>query len=122
MERVKKGEKYWYISGLLTVEARYETNGIMDAELFKTNNYFPANEYTPKMVEEMAKKLRAVLKGADVIEMPCEEKCVCSAEESNLYKTNEGEGTLAGFENGLHRGYEIGFLRSIEWLKSKIVK
>lgn len=69
MERVKKGEIYWYITVTLNVWSRCEDRDTFSEELVKTNNYF----YTKEEAEAMANKLRAVFKGAEVFEMPSEE-------------------------------------------------
>ena len=75
MERVKKGERYWSIvfdslfndDGFCVI---YYYEGLVDdvfSEIrFKRHNYFSSKEEA----ELMANKLRAVLKGADVIKMP----------------------------------------------------
>lgn len=117
MERVKEGEKYWFINGLFTVEARYESNGIMDTELFKVNNYFPASDYTPKMVNEMAEKIRKVLKGAIVIDkLPSEKEIENEALENNWIHKERGD---CNYPDNLCIEY---FKDGVNWLKSKIVK
>lgn len=116
MERLNKGEKYWFISGLFTVEARCEAHSIMDAELLKVNNYFPASEYTPKMVDEIAKKLRAVLNGADVIDMPSEEECETFAVEL----AREEAFVCETFST--RADWRMSSRMTVDWLKTKIVK
>ena len=121
MERVKKGERYWFISELFMVEARYESNNIMDAELFKANNYFPASLYTPKMVEEMAAKLRTVLKGADVIEMPSEEEIKAQQdriEDEVVFNIRDNSGMQLIYCTAINKSAEL----MADWLKTKIVK
>lgn len=73
--RVKKGEKYWYINtnaAITAMWADWDMEGnypSIDTTRFENGNYFQ----TCAEAEVMARKLRAVLKGADVIEMPSEE-------------------------------------------------
>lgn len=67
--RVPKGEKYWYIYDRFEVAFSIEDNSPISNKHFETNNYF----HTQEEAESMASKLRAVLKGADVLEMPSEE-------------------------------------------------
>lgn len=68
--RVNKGEKYWFINSFGEVVSKTESGVIDDAKRFEAGNYFSTKEEA----ESMANKLRAVLDGADVIEMPSEEE------------------------------------------------
>ena len=62
--RVPKGEKYWYINDCLYVSEGYE-RGICISEVhFIKGNYF----HTQEEAESAARKLCAILKGAEVIE------------------------------------------------------
>lgn len=100
MERVKKGEKYWYVEVSvfsLYVQSCTELDDYGDSSRFDCGNYF----HTKEEAEAMAKKLRAVLKGASVIEMPSEEEI---NHQSELYT------------------YPPLFKAAINWLESKIVK
>lgn len=65
MERVKHGEKYWFISDGFKVSFSIEDNSPISNTHFETNNYF----HTKEEAEAMARKIRAVLNGAEVIEM-----------------------------------------------------
>lgn len=114
MERVK-GEKYWSI---VQTKHGFEVCDFVDdfdewdnAD-FETGNYFPDRE----SAEAMAKKFRAVLKGAEVIEMPSEEEiskqCDSSAHEMDI---DDGETPSSGL-------YWRGWWNAVRWLKSKIVK
>lgn len=68
MERVKQGEKYWYIDGTIMDYAEgLEQDRYIDEERHRCGNYFRSKEECMAM----ASKLRAVLKGADVIEGGC---------------------------------------------------
>lgn len=70
MERLKKGETYCYIDfGTMAIRQCIFAGDVADELRIKNNNRFK----TYIEAEKMAKKLRAVLKGADVIEMPSEE-------------------------------------------------
>lgn len=64
MERVNKGEKYWYINSLGEVVFAIEYDVINNTRRFEVGNYF----ITEEQAEAMARKLRAVLKGAEVLE------------------------------------------------------
>lgn len=68
--RVPKGEEYWHIGQWGDILMTSEEDSPIDDWLFQCGNYFR----TKDEAEAMAKKLRAVLKGADVIEMPSEEE------------------------------------------------
>lgn len=109
MERVRKGERYWYLRGNLEVAPAEETDSIFDRSAYLNLDYF----HTKEEAESMLKKLRAVLKGADVIEMPSEEEIA--------EKINE-----CGFRIGKELTDVIiasaGALEMANYLKSKIVK
>ena len=64
MERVKKGEEYWFIDRDGEILWRYDGYSCQDDMMFDYGNYF----HTKEEAEAMAKKLRAVLKGAEIIE------------------------------------------------------
>lgn len=67
MERVKKGEKYWIIliwGSHIYVDEVIDLHCKCDDDNYNQGNYFNTKE----QAEAMASKLRAVLKGADVIE------------------------------------------------------
>lgn len=68
--RVPKGEHYYYINvfGEVVVDLDYRID--IDNQKYKNGNYFLDKE----SAESMARKLRAVLAGADVIEMPSEDE------------------------------------------------
>ena len=69
-----------------------------------------------KEAESMARKLRAVLKGADVIEIPPYEKEVIASEE--IYRQKD-------YDKGDYcheQSFLWGFQKGVDWLKSKIVK
>lgn len=119
MERVKKGEKYWFIASDFFADDFYITYGVDFYEdiqdgRFALGNYF----HTKEEAEAMAKKLRAVLKGADVIEMP-------SAEEIN----KQGIEFISDLHGRLYNATSeemclqlITYNACGKWLKSKIVK
>lgn len=104
--RVPKGEKYWYINDCLYVSEGYE-RGICISEVhFIKSNYF----HTKEEAEAMARKLRAVLKGADVIEMPSEDDML---------------GAIPIIDDPcdyIGPGRRLGWSECYTWLKSKIVK
>lgn len=106
MERVNKGEKYWFIDPNLRVRYTIDTNLFVDDDFFTIGNYF----HTEEEAEAMAHKLRAVLKGADVIEMPSERDIKAVAIRHC--------GPLAQWSGST----VDAFIDCAEWLKSKIVK
>lgn len=109
MERVKKGEKYWYIGtdsyGNISVYDTVDANTVADRNRFKANNYFN----TKKEAERMARKLNAVFAGAEVIEMPPKCEILKMAEDWEINTT------YANADSG-------SFIEGVEWIKSKIVK
>lgn len=109
MERVNKGEKYWMVLvwwSHVYVDEVVDLHCISDEDNWNQGNYFNTKEEA----EVMAEKLRAVLKGADVIEMPSEEE---------LDKKLDECGTVIGKRDW---DTQRAFLFAVEWLKSKIVK
>lgn len=104
--RVPKGEKYWFINENFDIEYDYEQYSICDDRRFDLDNYF----ITEEKAQVVAKKLRAVLKGADVIEMPSEEEY----EKIIPQRIGCSDEFAAGEGNGYWHGYN--------YLKSKIVK
>ena len=115
MERVKKGEKYWFVEVFAFspfVESCTEFNSIGDDNRFYCGNYF----HNRKEAELMARKLRAVLKGADVIEMPKYVEEFNAGEEIYIQK---------GYSDGEYchkQSFCWGFQEGIEWLKSQLTK
>ncbi len=106
MERVKKGEKYWYIylgSRNIVATEKVDYYNSTNDDYFRNNNYF----HTKEEAEAMVRKIRAVLKGAEVIEMPSDKEIKqASYDCTNGYDDDQ----IPGFNEG------------VEWLKSKIVK
>ena len=106
-ERVAKGKTYWTLTtyqGEIAAIETIDVNLPNDIENFKAGNYFPTKEEALNMI----RKLNAVLKGADVIEMPSEEeiKSLFTCDYDSIYS--------CVFNSGRKDG--------IEWLKSKIMK
>lgn len=97
--RAPKGEKYWYIDKYGEIKFAIEIEHIVDVRRFVNGNYFSDK----KEAKRIANKLRAVLKGAEVIEMPSEEE----------YKKR-----LDYFESYSR----FGAKEIWNWLQSKIVK
>lgn len=117
MERVKKGEKYWYIYDRFETSFSIEDNSPISNKHFETKNYFTTKE----QAEAMAAKIRAVLKGADVIEMPSEEEIEDAMKES-ITESILSVAPYGGFTSRATDLLECAWMKSIEWLKSKIVK
>lgn len=119
MERVKKGEKYLYVlcdcDGFYIGEWTDNRCGC-DKTLFELGNYF----HTKEEAEVMEKKLRAVLNGADVIEMPSEEEIQNKASEMCC---------IGGCDRSCEDKHFCGLafprersIKMAEWIKSKIIK
>lgn len=114
MERVKKGEKYWsfliYTHGYRILEftegESYAGNDEFDAEGAAFGNYF----HTKEEAEAMTRKIKAVLNGADVIEMPSEEE-IKKAIKEVLPSDPVAPWCVDGYCRYI-----------VDWLKSKIVK
>lgn len=68
--RVKRSGKYWYIQWDFTIDYAWDDREVEDEERYEVGNYFHSKEEA----EAVAKKIRAVLNGADVIETPSEEE------------------------------------------------
>ena len=116
MERVKEGEKYWYIfiyCNEITIDFKIENGRGEDYARSKIGNYF----HTKEEAEACARKLRAVLAGADVIEMP----------NKPLGLTDIKNNHLRGYVperlsiNDL-KAFALGFWEGCDWLALKIVK
>lgn len=115
--RVPKGKKYWFLAydsirdkGINVLPSEEECC-IVDFNRCELGNYF----HTKEEAESMARKLRAVLAGADVIEMPSEEEI-----KEIRYDRFRKSGFTENFEP-----YDIfygGFYDCIDYLSSKIVK
>lgn len=106
--RVKKGERYWWIRLYNGIDACADCDYRRE---FSTANYNDSNYFaTKEEAEAIARKIRAVLKGADVIEMPSEEEML-------------GEIPIIDDPcDYIGPGRRLGWRECFEWLKSKIVK
>lgn len=107
MERVLRGDDYYYFyhnSLFICVDCDFR-NTIDDAR-YEIGNYFRTKEEA----EAMAEKIRKVLEGADVIEMPSEGDIKAIAIRHC--------GPLAQWSGST----VDAFIECAEWLKSKIVK
>lgn len=119
MERVKKGEKYWYIY----FSTGFGDNGIsvlIHAMRFAEGNYF----HTKEEAEAMAEKICKVLKGAIVIDkLPSEEE-MHSIEVKDMVMSEffkESHEDLDMIMHGRH-AYWKGWNAAIRWLKSQLTK
>lgn len=119
-KRVEKGEIYWYVTnvcdGVEVIPTR-EYNTYADKASYESGNYF----ITKDSAESTAKKLRAVFKGADVIQMPSEE------EIEDAMKTSITESIFSGSPYGQFTQratdlLECAWMKGAEWLKSKTIK
>ena len=113
MKRVKEGEKYWFIEdAFFEAVEDFDDYTYIHGWRYETGNYFPDKESAVKA----AVKLRAVLAGAEVIEMPSEEEIITTISSLKHEKDlDDGETPNVGL-------YDIGFGEAIYWIKSKIVK
>ena len=114
--RVKKGEKYWYIDIDYEIDSTIEALTGINNRMFESGNYF--SNYSE--AEACAEKIRKVLKGADVIEMPSEEKIKAKIEyiaEKYQISYHEEDDIVVSFGE-CYESAEYMF----NWLKSKIVK
>lgn len=118
MERAKKGERYWSIlfdrlfndDGFCVIWHCEDWEDDVFSEIrFRQHNYFSSKEEA----EAMARKLRAVLKGADVIEMPSEEDA--SFESEHLLGLSGHDG-----DDRTEEAYLDGFADCLHWIKSKV--
>ena len=105
-KRVEFGEDYYFIDLNMQINCECELHSGFESELFKADNYFATEE----QAEAMANKIKAVLAGADVIEMPSEKEI-----ESAIP-------TYADRPAEFSAGIGNGWWQCIEWLKSKIIK
>lgn len=123
MERVKIGEKYWYLSlfsGKIRVEDDIEhedekdrVEPLIDKERFLLGNYF----HTKEEAESMAEKIRKVLQGADVIEVPSKPLGLTDIKNHHLRGYVPERLSI----NDL-KAFALGFWEGCDWLASKIVK
>lgn len=105
-QRVLKGDRYWRIWAM---DNRFEIRDSIDDygdicnRMFEMGNYFHSEEEAKSVV----KKFRAVLKGANVIEMPSKEEI-----EESMPELVTNDDFWA----------KLGWRKCYEYLKSKIVK
>lgn len=107
--RVKKGDEYWYVHFGLEGVSVFSAIDFGDEAAnfrFECGNY----SHTKEEAESMARKLRAVLKGAEVVEMPSEEEF----KENKPLKYNASIDYLVG--------KNFGWWSCVNYIKSKIVK
>lgn len=113
MKRVKEGEKYWYI-GWQThgyyIGHTIDIRSIWDDKKAGFHNYF----HTREEAESMVRKLRAVLKGADVIKMPSKN------EVDDIVWDHAHKGGYA--HDRCYPIFRDGWETCYEWLKGKIIK
>lgn len=143
MERVKKGERYWYVcfdeDGGISVSMSFDDYTDLHDVRNRIGNYFHTKEeaevmaerirkvlkgawvLTPPEGEILSRKVEAILNGADVIEMPSEKEIEdamkTSVTESIMSISPYGEFTQRATDL-----LECAWLKGEEWLKSKIVK
>lgn len=107
-KRVEKGEQYWF-ANLYSGEGMLTINEERD---FDEVNITMGNCFSTKAeAESMARKLRAVLNGADVIEMPSEEEM---KEAKPTFSIDYDPYYAVLIRNGFSMCYY--------WLEDKIVK
>lgn len=107
--KMERQKTYWTIGNSGSVFEIYDQNHPFDDFRYEIGNYFA----TRSQAEEMARKLKAVLKGAEVIEMPSEKEI--SLQSQREWVANDGEvGDKRVFNDIVLTAYSI--------VKSKIVK
>ena len=111
-EKVADGKLFFAIDGAGNICPIIQSEHNNSDLLNNIGNYF----YTSKEAETMAKKLRAVLNGAEVIEMPSDEE-ISKENFSSAHKMDIDDGETPN--SGL---YNIGWGNAVEWLKSKIIE
>lgn len=112
--RVKKGEEYWYLSNYSFESiSTFDAYSRWDNINYKNGNYF----HTKEEAEAIAKKLKAILNGADVIETPSENLSTEEIEDHWFRRYLPEVLSLDDLE-----AYVLGFKAGVYWLKSKIIK
>lgn len=108
MERVKKGGEYWAVitTPYIGVELFHDDRCALNHYDFEVGNYFATKEEA----EAMTRKIKAVLNGADVIEMPSEEE-IKKAIKEVLPSDPVAPWCVDGYCRYI-----------VDWLKSKIIK
>lgn len=114
--RKRKLNIYYYIDTALRICVATHDMSI-DDKRFKVGNYFPTKEEA----ESTARKLRAVLNGADIIETPSDKDI------ENAMKTSVTESIMcvypfASFTPKATDIEECAWIKGAEWVKSKIIK
>lgn len=119
--RVKKGEKYWIITQIgfdyCVIPVISGENKDLDDDAYNKGNYF----HTKEEAEAMVRKLRAVLKGAEVIEIPSEEEIKEKASDIAFTEEPYCENDLGELEYGISNMSDSAIKMS-NWLKSKTIK
>lgn len=118
VERVNYGEWYWYIHGTnylgkFCILRRMDVRDTIDDDCYELGNYF----HTEEEAESMAEKIRKVLKGADVIEVPSKPLGLTDIKNHHLRGYVPERLSI----NDL-KAFALGFWEGCDWLASKIVK
>lgn len=116
-QRVPKGEKLWFIDYFGDITHIYEDYGAFVTNLYDAGNYF----HTEEEAESMITKLRAVLKGANVIEMPSEEELEHKATDIAMERKDEFFDEAGELVLCFGECYDAA-ADMVKFLKSKIVK
>ena len=110
--RLPYGKEYYYVymchGCRPAVSSKYEKHMGEDSANFRCGNYF----LNRKEAWALANKLRAVLNGAEVIEMPSEVEM----------QTRRPEIDVEGMNGVEYSCFLSGFTYGYRWLESKIVK
>lgn len=108
-KRFEKGEDYYFIDMTMQINCGCELRSGFESELFNVGNYFATKEEA----EACAKKLRAVLAGADVIQLPSEGEI----NQASVWNAYDHDGGLNYIDCEAER-----FVDGVKWLTSKIIK
>lgn len=113
--RVDLYKRYYFLyfsrlDGRVQVAVRHDTRNSEDYARFKSGNYYASE----KKAHSLARKINAVLEGADAIETP-------ESNEVDMIQREIGL-EVGGEDEELVEAASLGAIRMINWLIDKIVK
>lgn len=111
------GQKYYsaaLIDGDFYTIEKFDTRGFSNNTAYDIGNYF----HTKDDAKQVCDKLRAVLRGADVIETPSNEETIASREQCMKDDVRTRFGNILCYNDF----YVKGWMACLEWFKSKILK
>ena len=108
-KRVEFGEDYYFIDITTQICCGCELHSGIESKLFDAGNYFT----TKGEAEACVRKLRAVLAGADVIQLPSENEI----NQASVWNAYDHDGDLDYIDCEAER-----FIDGVNYLKSRIIK